>query len=160
MMIIDTSKLRQTASREQRTWHGAAFIVEALVLLVFLMAALAVVIQLMNAAHERGIQADELSDAIVLASNNAEAFAADPTATTYETTFVSENGTLSAYDGAKGAVEELEDTPWYEVARTVENTRTDAGTLYTAHISVSCKGEPLYELDTARYVSADKGVAA
>ena len=78
-MGIDLSRLRRGNDHDRRPWHGAAFIVEALVLLVFLIASLAVIMQVIAGAHERSIEADRLSNAIILASNDAEAFAADPT---------------------------------------------------------------------------------
>ena len=42
-MGIDLSRLRRGNDHDRRPWHGAAFIVEALVLLVFLIASLAVI---------------------------------------------------------------------------------------------------------------------
>ena len=78
-MGIDLSRLRRGNDHDRRPWHGATFIVEALVLLVFLIASLAVIMQVIAGAHERSIEADRLSNAIILASNDAEAFAADPT---------------------------------------------------------------------------------
>ena len=74
-MGIDLSRLRRGNDHDRRPWHGAAFIVEALVLLVFLIASLAVIMQVIAGAHERSIEADRLSNAIILASNDAEAFA-------------------------------------------------------------------------------------
>ena len=44
-MGIDLSRLRRGNDHDRRPWHGAAFIVEALVLLVFLIASLAVIMQ-------------------------------------------------------------------------------------------------------------------
>lgn len=37
--------------------------------------------------------------------------------------------------------------------RIVEAQNQPGGTLYTAHIYVSCGGEATYQIDTARYVS-------
>lgn len=136
-MNFDATRLRRPDERERRSWHGAAFIVEALVLMVFLIASVTVTVQVMSASHEHGAQAAELSAAIVLASNDAEAFAADP---------------------LSGDVATTEDG--YTLTRTVDRETTEAGTLYRAHIVVSYGDEPVYELDTARYVSnTAKGVA-
>ena len=63
-MGIDLSRLRRGNDHDRRPWHGAAFIVEALVLLVFLIASLAVIMQVIAGAHERSIEADRLSNAI------------------------------------------------------------------------------------------------
>lgn len=65
---------------ERRVWPGAAFIVEALLLLVFLTGSLAVLMELNAAADAAGRKSADLMDAIVLASNAAEEFAADPAA--------------------------------------------------------------------------------
>lgn len=65
---------------ERRVWPGAAFIVEALLLLVFLTGSLAVLMSLDAAADRAGEQSADLMGAIVLASNAAEQFAADPAA--------------------------------------------------------------------------------
>lgn len=66
--------------QERRVWPGAAFIVEALLLLVFLAGSLAVLMQLNADAHEAGQESAALLEAITLASNAAEEFAADPAA--------------------------------------------------------------------------------
>ena len=41
----------------------------------------------------------------------------------------------------------------YDLTRIVEAQNQPGGTLYTAHIYVSCGGEATYQIDTARYVS-------
>lgn len=134
MSFDATARLRRPSERDRRPWHGAAFIVEALVLLTFLVASVAVTVQVMGASHERGTAAGELSAAVVMASNDAEAFAADPT-----------TGDLAASEDG------------YELTRTVEQEATDAGTLYRAHIAVARDGAIVYELDTARYVASTSG---
>lgn len=135
-MSFDATFLQHPDKRERRSWHGAAFIVEALVLMVFLIASVTVTVQVMSASHEHGAKAAELSTAIVLASNAAEAFAADP---------------------ASGDLTVTQDD--YTLTRSVEREAQDAGTLYRAHIAVAHGSETIYELDTARYVSdAPKGV--
>lgn len=112
------------------TWHGAAFVVEALLLLVFLAFALAVFMQLFGAAHNRGVEERRLTQAVLLASNDAEAFAADPQAGTETTEFDA-----------------------YTVVRDVSAERSQSGTLYRATITVACDGQDVYELETARYAS-------
>lgn len=177
-MALDLSQLRSVNTQGRRSWHGAAFIVESLALLAFLVTALAVVIQLMGVAHERGVEASHLSNAI-LASNDAEAFAADPTSGSSEAQFTEDNGTLVSLEEATAEAEAGADAgadgagtadgetgtagsadagaTVYRVERTVSDHAEAAGTLYEAHIQVSSDGEVLYELDTARYVS--EGVA-
>lgn len=112
------------------TWHGAAFVVEALLLLVFLAFALAVFMQLFGAAHSRGTEERQLTQAVLLAANDAETFAAAPQAGTETTTFDA-----------------------YVVEREVKAERSQSGTLYRAFITVVCEGQPVYELESARYVS-------
>lgn len=64
--------------RERAVWPGAAFIVEALLLLVFLAGSLAVLMDLNADAKQLGDESDKLLSAITVASNCAEEFAADP----------------------------------------------------------------------------------
>lgn len=66
--------------KERAVWPGAAFIVEALLLLMFLTASLAVLMNLNAEADRIGTESADKMDAIVLASNVAEEFAADPAA--------------------------------------------------------------------------------
>ena len=160
-MVVDVSRLRKPQRHDRRSWHGMAFIVEALVLLAFLVASLAVLIQLMGAAQERGMVADELSNAIVLASNDAEAFAARPTDDDATSLFALSDGALVEIVGAPDRAEEAnvgDSGAVYEVVRTVERRVEAAGTLYEAHIEVACDGRTVYGLDTSRYVS-NEGVA-
>ena len=148
-MGIDLSRLRRGNDHDRRPWHGAAFIVEALVLLVFLIASLAVIMQVIAGAHERSIEADRLSNAIILASNDAEAFAADPTSGNTGGEYVLVDGQLVQPEGPIDVL----DKSVYDLTRIVEDQSQPGGTLYTAHIYVSCGGEATYQIDTARYVS-------
>ena len=148
-MGIDLSRLRRGNDHDRRSWHGAAFIVEALVLLVFLIASLAVIMQVIAGAHERSIEADRLSNAIILASNDAEAFAADPTSGNTGGEYVLVDGQLVQPEGSIDVL----DKNVYDLTRIVEAQSQPGGTLYTAHIYVSCGGEATYQIDTARYVS-------
>ena len=114
-MGIDLSRLRRGNDHDRRPWHGAAFIVEALVLLVFLIASLAVIMQVIAGAHERSIEDGQLVQ-------------------------------------PEGPIDVL-DKNVYDLTRIVEAQSQLGGTLYTAHIYVSCGGEATYQIDTARYVS-------
>lgn len=96
-----------------RSWAGAAFIVEALVLLVFLTASLAVMFSLFVQAYLLGTQSKSESTAIQLGSNVAEIFAADPT-----------------------VVEEFLVNGDYAVRCSVQTSAETAGTLYYADIVV------------------------
>lgn len=59
-------------------WSGVAFIVEALVLLVFLAAAVAIFTRLFSGAATRSDEALQLTRAVAAAQSTAERFAADP----------------------------------------------------------------------------------
>lgn len=168
-MELDLSRIRRTASEGRRPWHGAAFVVESLVLLAFLVASLAVVISLMGDAHARGQAADELSNAIIAASNSAEEFAADPAGAGDGDTawYAVVDGALvevGASAGAGGAnAGDVGGNAAYAVTRAVEREAQPAGTLYRAHIAVKREGATVYELDTSRYVSDaanDSGTAS
>lgn len=149
-MAIDLTRLRGSESnvRDRRPWHGAAFIMESLVLLVFLVGSLAVLMQVMGGAHARGTEADELSNAVILASNDAEAFAADPSSGNRTTEFV-----LVDNKPVDSAGENADEADFYTVTRAVQKSAEKAGTLYEAHIEVTSEDALVYEVDTARYVS-------
>lgn len=144
---------------ERRSWHGAAFVVEALVLLVFLALSLAVLVSLVESVHARGTAADELSAAAIIASNDAEAFAADPSILerTAQYRFSGENlrelrSDETSSDESNGKDESGQT---YELVRIVQDDSRPAGTLFEAHITVSRDGRIVYELDTSRYVSTE-----
>lgn len=120
---------RESQSRRS-SWHGAAFLVEALILLAFLIASMAIFFQLFSAASMQGKESVRLTEAVTLASSAAEEFAADPTS-------------VPAGQTVNG----------YQVEWNVTPHATSAGVLYDAHIVVSQDGQELYALDTSRYVS-------
>ena len=113
--------------------RGFAFLIEALVVLAFLMGCLAVFVQLFSSAQLEGLSANRLSQAVVAATNRAEEFSANPT-------------------NASGAKTEDD----LRVDCEVREERRNAGILYHATISVydERKGdEEVFTLETARYVS-------
>lgn len=77
MAFTLASQSRRRFSRP--SWSGAAFIVEALFLLLFLAAATAIFVQLFAHAATQASESVSLSRAVALASNISEQFAADPT---------------------------------------------------------------------------------
>lgn len=150
MTLFDPADRRDTArAHDNRTTKQAAFIVEALVLLVFILASMAVLMQLFSSARATGIEAHDLSQAIVLASNSAEEFAAEPVLGEKETFFSEEGGKLVATDDS--------DTDAFSVVCGVEGEKRESGTIYRARIVVERHGSVLYELSSARYVSEDGG---
>lgn len=121
---------RTHATRHQ----GFSFLIEALAVVVFLMVALAIFARLFAGAQIEGIEANHRSQAVLLATNIAEEFSANPTGVQTSAT----QGDL-------------------EATCDVSPQKRDAGTYFEAHIVVREKdkasGEPLFELDTSRYVS-------
>lgn len=155
----------------QPLWHGAAFLVEALVLLAFLAASLAVLFSLFASARTEADRAARLSEAVAIAQNAVEGIAAADTfsadaAPATQTVIGAQTGTT------------------YELAIELEPQVTGAGTLWHATITVcnadavhSATGsagaeraagtdpatgagaEPLYTLETARYLPAEESAA-
>lgn len=115
----------------RRTRRGnRAFIVEALVLFVFLVATLAIVSQLFFASASQAQRSLELERAVTIAANAAERFSANPASPDLDT-------------GSDGLSVRCAITPQF----------LTGGTLYKATIIVSNEVEDIYTLDTARYVS-------
>lgn len=146
---------RRRGAADRAVWPGAAFVVEALILLVFLAACLAVFMQLFGDANETGRQNVRLERAVEAASNRAERFAADP---------------LAGMEDSAGAgrlestVGEGDDA--LTVTCDVTPEGLPAGVLYRAEIGVWDGDELVYDLTTARYVAGasagagDAGAAA
>ena len=113
---------------------GTAMLVEAMVLLVFLTAALAVFMQMFSLSLVRANESRELTTAVAAASDVAERFAAYPEQAAGEQT-----------------VEDMR-----VVCNVVEQPR-DSGVLYRATIDVYAAddpaGEPIYFITTANFES-------
>lgn len=136
------------------SWHGKAFLVEALVLLVFLVASLSILVALFVQARTEADEGERLSQAVQLAQNAAEEFAADPA-------------------GSQGLA--IEDGGLVATVQVGEEAH-ESGSLLSATVTVVDEegggsieaGEEIYRLDTARYVpgfegglpDADAGAAA
>ncbi|MBQ9059485.1 MAG: hypothetical protein IJ125_09900 [Atopobiaceae bacterium] len=117
------------SANERTSERNAGFLVEALLLLAFLIVALAIFVQLFSQASRAGAHSAEVNRAVLLASNVAEQFASNPTTVSAETT--SEGLTASC---------------------TVNPRATERGTLYQANIVVTNEeGETVYSLQSANY---------
>lgn len=139
------------------SWHGTALLVEALVLLAFLVASLALFMQVFAQARGMGAEGSELAQAVAMASDLAEEFAADPAV---EPDPLERDGltascavaTVAADDagGADGQTDpEADDAPSGVSSGT-------AGTLHRATILVTDgDGDEVYRLVTERYASGD-----
>lgn len=163
-------------------WPGAAFIVEALLLLVFLTGSLAVLMNLNAEADRVGRESADLMDGLVLASNVAEEFAADPIA--FEEAYEADPMADRWLSQAAHEVENGSDLLSAECTFRTEDT--EAGTMHYLTLEVwkvrvlndSAKaaeegigfepgglcfqgneGEPVYTLETSRYVPAGEVVS-
>ena len=152
-LFAHASLSRTGVSSDRSSWHGAAFVLETMLLVAFIAVSLAVLAAVFSGAQMRGIEAIRLTDAVTLAasgaSNGAEDFAADP-----ETAYA-EGASTTYYAVAAGSVSVCDPSAANacEVTRVVERRDTAAGALYDATITVTRDGEVLYELETSAYVS-------
>lgn len=164
---------------ERRVWPGAAFIVEALLLLVFLAGSLAVLMDLNADADAAGKQSADLMGALVLAANVAEEFAADPVA--LQEAYAADPAADRWLSCPLDAVESGSDILRAECAFAIEPT--EGGLLHRLTLTVwkervltdreqaAAEGylindpegacferwteEPVYTVETARYVAGD-----
>ncbi len=122
--------LKHAPQGRRLSWSGMAVVVEAMVLLTFLIASLAVIVQLFALATTRAQEGQRLAEAVAYATSTAERFASDPLAAEGTTT----------YDDLI-------------VVCKVEDHATTHGTLYQATITVVAADttESVYELATSRY---------
>ncbi len=125
------------------SWVNAAFLVESLVLLAAIVAAMAVFSALFANATITSKNAQQLTAAVQLATNAAEEFSNDPEAVASGQAV----GLGAAVDGSK--------TDGLSLHVDVESEPQGAGTLYTAHIAVSGQDsgdDEIYAIDASRYV--------
>lgn len=122
-------------ARARTPWKSIAFIVESMLLLVFLVGSLAILTQLFAISMNNSVQSRTLDAATIAATSIAEHFAADPT-----------------------GVQESTQLGDLIVKCEVTETAREGGTLYNALISVYDKGSGsvVYELPTACYESGVK----
>ena len=122
----------------QASWASVAFMVESVLLLVFLVASLAVLTQLFSTALSRSAESRTLDAATIAASSIAEHFAANPSDVQPETRLGDLRIVCDVADSARAG-----------------------GTMYSAHIDVydATRPEgsgPVYSLDTSCYQSNSK----
>lgn len=119
--------------------HSTAFIVEAMVLLVFLVLALAMTTKMTIGARSDAALASDLSRAVALAQNTAEEFSADPVG------FAAGPAVIREGEGGLRA------------QCTVEAEQRAAGTMYTAHIVVTGGDSVLAQRARAKAAAAGDG---
>ena len=141
-------------NRSYRSNHASAFIVETILLLVFVTLSMTTLTSLFAKSHSIGSTANETTAAIILAttgaSNGAEDFSADPTGEAQSLTYYEESGehfieTTSYKSGD------------YTVRRDITEEARDGGTMYTANIEVSRYNKVVYKLTTKKYLSEGRG---
>ena len=128
-----------TEDESRSPWASIAFMVESILLLVFLAASLAVLTSVFSSSLSGSVESRTRDAAVIAASTVAERFAADPAGLEPETKL----GDL-------------------RVASSVTSERRTGGTMYRADIAVydaSRAGgeEPVYTLSTSSYRSAGEG---
>lgn len=143
--------------------RGSAFIIESLLLLIFVTASIAVVVQLLGDGYSQGVKAEKLSAAIYIASNEAERFTANPESKSTETIYVNtDNGVQKVSSKKKSKSDDLEfdgkkistdDPDVFVMKRKITSKSLDAGKIYNASIVVNCQGKEIYSIDTSKYVS-------
>lgn len=124
------------------TWHGKAFIMEALVLLLFLVISMTVLIQLFGSSQSHDKDAVALTHAVILASNEAERFNVEPSSDVVEHYAVT--------DGVLKLSEKANENA-FTVTRAVSPLPQENGTLYQATITIEQHGQVVYELESATY---------
>lgn len=130
-----------------------AFIVESLVLVVFIAVSIAFLIQMFVAAGVSSSNAHKLDMSARLSTDTAESFSAAPHA-----------GTWTAYYDAEGHAIQSGTVDDGQIAWTVTTNgsaeKQTSGTLYHADITVTAHDGSTYDLSTERYVSSAKGGTA
>lgn len=116
-----------------------AFVVETLILLVALVSSMGVLTQLFSRSIAASQQSERLCQAVNVAENAAEEFAADPA------------GVAAGKKVGRGVA--LKGRDGYRVSCETAQVKRNAGTLWRAHITVSDSQGKVYSLDTSRYVS-------
>ncbi len=128
------------AGRKRR--DGRLFLIEALMLLVFCFAAIAVATQLLTSADRLSTHAQATTTACLVAGNESERFAADP-----------DDAESTAYYALDGSPLDGESEGCLLMHRTAESDATEAGTSFYATITVERNGEELICLNTTHYLS-------
>ena len=126
-------------------------------LVLFLLASLTVLVQILGAAKRTSREARELSTAVSIAQNAAELFAASGSQEDFAALLGAEKtarGTLRAAYDVQGGWTEDETQGAYVLEAVLDETPRQAGEMRTAHFVVTAAdGDTvLYELDTQKYI--------
>ncbi len=124
--------------KKEKSKSNTSFLVESIVLLFFLLATLAIFVQIFASSVTKSYNASQLTSATGIAQKAAEEFSANPEA-------VALGKTVGAGVAAKGSGS-------FDVTCNVTKQAQTAGTLYEAVITVSEDGKEVYTLNATRYV--------
>ncbi len=128
---------------------SVAFVVESLLLLAALIAAMAVFTQLFAGSISQANESKREVNAVMAAQNAAERFCSDPASSA-----AGASGTVAVSGDEKTSTSNVtQDGEDFTVTCEVSSSERKAGTMYQAHIIVSDDAGIAYELDTTRYVS-------
>ena len=127
-----------------------AFVVESLLLLLFLSIALALILRVFAVADSHARDAHARAIELHLATNAAEVFAANPV----------QNFSTQYCDIQGNSVDQGSEDAAFQVDMNVSDRPSEPGTMYKAQITITpllpSLGVETYTLDTTRYV-ANKG---
>ena len=156
--------LLNESSERAQSHRGTSFIIESLLLLVFVTASVAIVVQLLGYGYSQGVAADKLTSAVMIASNEAEQFTADPTMGSSEVLYIDADNGMQKVASRKSLKESdfeyngeaisANDSNVFILTRNIKKDSLNSGELYNASISVECQGEEIYFLDTSKYIPA------
>lgn len=138
-----------------KTRRGAAFYVETLLLVLFLLFSLTVLVRMLGAAKALSREARDLSCAVRIAQDAAEQLAACDSRADWAALLGAReeaDGRLAAAYDAQGAAAADAAEPAYRLLCTCSETPRGAGVMLDAHLSVVRGQKVLYELETQKYV--------
>ena len=137
-----------------RARRGAAFYVETILLLLFLLFSLTVLVRMLGAAKQLSLEARELSCAVRIAQDAAEQAAAcgsrEDLAALLDARETEDGALTRSYD-AQGTPAADAAGAAYSLLCRVETTAQGPGVLLTARFTVSNERSVLYELETQKY---------
>lgn len=145
--LLPTERTAVRGAGEGIRWSGAAVLVEAMLLLVFLIASLAVLMQMFSAAVNRADESAQLTAAVAAAADTAEQFAADPTQAAGTKT----EGDLLVV--CTVTPEPREAGTLYHAEISVYAAETDAGSGDRTAVDINPTAQPVYSISTSRFES-------
>lgn len=144
-----------------RSRRGAAFYVETILLVLFLLFSLAVLVRMLGTAKQLSGEARQLSCAVRIAQDAAEQAAVcdspEDLAALLDARQTEDGALIKAYDAqgaplADGGQAADGTQAAYSLLCRVEQTAQGPGTLLTVHFTVSNESGVLYELETQKYL--------